>query len=643
MRRVDFLILALLSSFVFADTFRVPFMWDDIAHIQKNASIRELDSGSLLKASHWREQRTTISPQTIPLNPVSPVRSLSYMIDYRLWGLKPMGYHLTNLLSHIAVVFLFYVLCWTLFTDRKTALIAALLFAVHPMHVETVAWLKNRLDLFATAFFFSSVILFVRAARGAAYRRSHLAGSFLCYLLALLSKETAVTLPAVLGLYVFAFAAETWRRPDWRLLRWTVPFWAITAAYLRFQFAYVNAGEIAGFAAAQITLLDHGKLVLESVGCYLTLMAWPFTFSLERRLPAEAGGSIGWAVGALAAVSGCLWAARRLYAGKERGLFFGLLFALGTLVPVANIVFLVTRPISESRLYLPSAGWCILLALAAAWGLRRPSSAGRRLSAGLCAVLVGAFSLTSMRRTCDWRSPVRLWESTVAASPESYRAHYNLGAAYLAAARLDDGMASFERASRIVPEEPLLQNALGVLYEKRGRDAEAAAAFRKSLALYPQYDDAHTNLGYVYYKGGKKEAALQHLRAAVGINPHFDLPHVYLALIYKDEGRTAAALAELRRACEINLYAWEDHRRLIALLEDGGRFEEAAAEYRRALAKSPELIDARNDLGIVYVRREMYAEAEAEFRRVLKHDPANQAGLKNLDSLQRLLRDVKKS
>ncbi|MFH1620213.1 MAG: tetratricopeptide repeat protein [bacterium] len=645
MRKSDFIVLMLLSVFVFADTFRVPFIWDDAGQIEKDMFIRNADISVFLKPSYWKGYRTTISPVQIPLKPVSPMRTLSYMLDYKLWGLNPAGFHLTNITLHVLNVLLVYLLCWAIFKDRKICLFAGLFFAVHPMHVETVAWIKNRLDMFASVFYLSALILFVRHAdrdvdggirspRGAAM----LGGSVLCYVLALLSKEMAVTLPAILLLYVFCFRADGLRKPDMRPMKRTIPFWLITFFYFWFQFYYVKAGELAGQMAGMISFYSHALIVFKTVAYYLKLLVLPFWFCVERFLSVPESIFEPTVLISLAGIIFCGLLIYLFLQNREKGLVFSLAFMVLTILPVSNVIYLASRPIAEHRLYIPSIGLCILIGLLISKiTLKEMFKHANKLVYACALLLVTGYSFASMKRNHDWLSPIRLWEATLKTSPDNFRTHYNLAGAYLSAGRDEDALIQFEKALEIMPDDPLLRNSLGVVHFSHDRFKEAISEFEKAVRIYPMFDNAHTNLGWAHYKMGEKEKALRHIRKAIEINSDFGLPHFQLAKIYEDEGKIDEAVKEHRIACEIYLYDWNFHKELIAVLEKQERFDEAIGEYRKAIGLNPHSVGAHNNLGVVYVQKKMYGKAKKEFERVMELDSVNSLGLENLANVERIL------
>ncbi|MEW6555747.1 MAG: tetratricopeptide repeat protein [Elusimicrobiota bacterium] len=712
MKKTDFAILAILSILVFADTVRVPFIWDDEAQVKQNVSIRTPTISTFFKPAYWQAYRTTLSPVELPLKPLSPIRIISYMIDYKLWGLNAEGFHITNIILHIVNVILVYLFCWLVFRNRNVAFFTGLLFACHPMHVETVAWIKNRIDLICSVFYLSSLILFIKHAeqtrnlkhgtdakqnteltqnRPFLISKSLISNlyplfSILCFILALLSKEMAVTLPMILILYYICFQPKNnlWTKSQQskillNAIKKTIPYWLITVGYFCFQFFYVRAGEVTGLVS-KLGLVSHIGLVGKTITVYLKLLLLPFRFTVEHFLSEPKSVSEPGVLIALSTILLYILVCYFLWTKRQHGLLFSLVFIPVTLLPVSNIMYLVTRPVAEHRLYIPSIGFCLILGKLFADGILtgfiRLTTVGQAgkisttktrnsekslklrdfiiswlkelkilliLSKIVFLLLIFAYSYASMKRNLDWLSPVQLWESTLKLSAGNFRAHYNLGVSYLQALREQEALAQFELASKILPEDPFLQDAIGVFYMVYGSTDTAIEKFKSALKIYPDFDNSQANLGWAYYLKGEKEKALQYIKKAIEINPEFPLPHRHLAQIYWADGKIEAALIEYRIACELMLYGWEMHKEFIELLEKTKRFDEAITEYKRAIELNPYLIDAYNNLGIVYVQKGMYKEAEASFKKVLEINPADSAGVRNLSTVERIMDKLEKN
>ena len=634
MKTTDFIILILLAIFVFADTIRIPFLWDDKSLIEKNIFIRKPTISTLLQSANWKNFRHTKTEYDVGLKPVSPLRTLSFILDYKLWGLNPAGFHLTNLILNLVNVILVYLLCYQLFGDRKVALFTGLLFATYPMHVETVAWIKNRVDLFTAVFYLLSLIFFIKHELTRINTRINTNKtliSIFCFILALLSKEMAVTLPAILVLYIICF----FPRKEWRArILSTIPYWVITALYIGFEFFYLDAQKIVSQVSERLTFGAHILIVIESIAYYFKLLLVPFWFNAERFVWIPESLLEHMVIISIIAVGlyfGVVYSLR-----QDKKLVFSLLFVLIALLPISNVVFLATRPIAEQRLYIPSIGFCIFCGLII-------STAYKWVKKGylvtICAVvLLCGYSVSTMRRVCDWRNPITFWESSVKASPLAFRTHYNLGCAYLEYDRIDDAIKSLRKAEQIDPTQPLLLQTLSVLYIDANRYTDAILLLKKALQKYPEFDNAHANLGWMYYKIGKKADAIKHLKKAIAINPGYGLPHTYLAEIYKADAKITEAIQEYRTALEIDLYPWEVHRNLIALLEQEKRFDEAIEEYKKALTLNPYYSgEIYNSLGIVYVQKKMFKSAEEAFNKALELNPQDSITKNNLFELHKMI------
>lgn len=485
----NIIILSAVCALVFANTLWNSFMWDDRGLLEmisaKEYRQHLANPVFFLTPSYWKDYSKL--HDTDPYVPFTPLRTLSLSADLGVWGAKPAGFHLTNILLHAANTGLLYWLGLILFgklaggngpSPRTLAFFGALLFAVHPMHTESVAWIKNRLDLIMGVFYFLSVIFFAKALNAG---KTYLlfAASLAAFALSLLAKEVAVTLPAVLALYVISFAGKEGLKKG---LLMTAPFWALSGVYVATTQFMLKKG-FAIPAVHQIDWYSNALLVFKTTAYYLKLLVFPFTFNAEREIaipnfliePATLASVL--ITGAAVYGSYLLWKK-----AKEAG-FLAFWFFI-TFSPVSNVIFLAPRPIAEQRLYLPSAGFCLLLC----WALFKLPELAALAGIGMKPAAVpyimlaaaGLFSALSINRNFDWRNEMTFWAKTVNSSPDSPRAWLNYGNAFFA------------------------QNDLEQAKEK----------YERSLAAAPGYPPAHRAFGFYYFKTGDMQKAIEHFKQA---------------------------------------------------------------------------------------------------------------------------------
>lgn len=436
--------------------------WDDASYVLENPLITALTWSNL--------QAIFAAPH---LGHYSPLQLLSYALEFPLWGRDAGGYHAVNALLHSANAVLLFALVLRLTRDRAVAALVALLFAVHPLNVENVAWIAERKTLLSALFSFACLYAYLDwRGRGG---RARYALFLALGLLAILSKATAVALPALLWAYEWALG----ERPR----RWLAPLPLLAVALWATWMTL--AGHVAGDAIEAGALAPDvlfGTVYPTSVVLwwrYIGLLLWPAGLSgfYEATLhhsflaPAVFFSLAGWLAVA--------WLA--LFRGGAQLRFWFLWFAI-CFAPVSNIIPINTY-MADRYMYLPAIGWFVALGLglraAHGWLVRRGLRQATPGVLAVCAVLVLGYAAAAWDRTEVWRDEVTFWEDTVRKSPSQYKPRLNLGTAY----------------------------------ERRGRLEEAEASYRAALAIWPQGDAAIRNLRMIearrrFREGGSQSPSL---------------------------------------------------------------------------------------------------------------------------------------
>ena len=636
MKKVDFIILALLCIFIFSDTVRIPFMWDDIYEVERNPLIRNAKISNFFSLSYWRGYRTKKSSVDIPLKPVSPIRTLSLILDYKIFGIRPWGYHLVNLFLHIVNVFLVYILVFALFNDRWLSFMSAVLFASHPIHLETVCWIKNRIDLFTSIFFITSLLFFVYWDKSS--RKIYYTLSLILFAFGLLSKETNIVLPLVLVFYLLCFREKISMKD---LILKTLPFWFLTFIFLLFQKFVVQADKVAVMTAQRFKYIwQHVYVVIETIGYYFYLLFLPLRFSPERYLPVRE--NIFEPMVFVSFIVILLYFILVVYLFKtNRKLSFIVALLLIPLLPVSNIIYLVTRPISEHRLYLPSVAFCVIVA----YLLNRIKILNPKFRnavvVSLMILLTSIYSFATMRRIYDWRSQSAFWESAEKNSLPNSRIYINLGVSYLWENKIEEALEKFKLAEELTPDDPYLLNALGTAYISMNKYEEAVRVLTKAIMFYPTFEYAWANLGWAYYNIGQREKAISACEFAKKINPTLALAYIQLAQIYKREGKIKEAEIEFKKSLELEYYPWELHKELIDMYENNKMFDKAITEYKKAIDVDPTNVWAYNGLGIVFAQIGEYEAAKECFEKALEIEPTNRIIRKNKGEIERFLLNLK--
>jgi protein O-mannosyl-transferase len=599
------LLAAVLSAYLPA--LRGGFLWDDDAHVTR-PELRSLRGLGRI----WLEPGAT--------QQYYPVLHSVFWLEHRLWGDSVVAYHVANAVLHAAAAGLL------ILALRRLAFpapwLAGLLFALHPVCVESVAWISEQKNTLSAVLYLGAGLAYLRFDR-ARSRGAYLLASGL-FLLALLTKTVTATLPAALLVVLWWRRGRLgWKRDVVPLVPWLAAA-VIGGAFTAWAEARLIGAEGEGFAfTAPQRLLLCGRVI----AFYFAKLLWParliFIYPRWTLDPRQAGSWIGDA-GVAAALALLLLAARRW-----RGPLAGFLFFVGTLFPVLgflNVYPFIFSFVADHFQYLA----CLGVLVPAAWGLawlggRLPVPSGARTALLLC--VPAALGVLTWRQCRDYRTAESLYRATLARNPSAWLAHYNLGVTVGSqSGRLEEAISEYEATIRLNPGHWAAHNNLGsALLKVPGRTAEAAAEFAKAVSLRPDFAEAQNNLGVALGRlPGRREEAIAHLRIAVRLRPAYDGAHNNLgALLARDPSTRPEAIAEYEAALRLAPENAEYHYNLAnALSDEPGRLTDAIAQYREALRLAPDNVETHANLASAYARLPGHLpEAIAEFGAVTRLRP----------------------
>jgi tetratricopeptide (TPR) repeat protein len=580
-----------------------------------------------------------------------PVTMLSFALNRAVGGAGAFGYRLVNLMLHAGLALLLLALGRRLFAGRPglstgtssatlldPAAAAALLFAVHAVHTEVLGFVVGRAELLAAAGALLCVLLFLRGRDRQAGGAAWFALSIACFALGFLAKENAVAAP-VLALLSDLLIVR--RRPAWRFHAASGATLAILLAARRLVIGRIGSEGLVHFVDNPITHMPFAagrRAAIEVLGRYAGLLVAPLRLSVDYSydaIPAPTGWlDPGFLLGA-AAVAAC--AAGLALAWRRRPeIAFALAWLGAALLPVANVVFPIGTIMAERLLYLPSAGFCLLLAAAYGVLLEGPPAATRwraRLAPVAVALLVLLLGARSQVRLRDWRDDYTLFKSALAVAPRSVKVQFNFGSA--CEERGEDAAAAtaYEKALAIWPEfADAHYNLAGVLARRRDWPA-AVAHYRAALGAQPANVKYLVNLAHALNGTGQPEEARELLRRAVGLDPSSDQAYTTLgaAELLRGDARAAErAYAEAVRLVPGNPGYWTN---LGLARERMGEPAGAVEAYRRASALAPGDPVTRNRLGVVLEAAGRPQEAAAEYRAASALAPGVPIPLRNLGLL----------
>lgn len=585
--------------------------WDDDGTLTRNPHFRGLG---------WTQIRWMFT--TFHLGHYVPLTWLSYGLDYTLWGMDPRGYHLTSLLLHCANALLFFFISRRLLRlaagdpgspvllDLSSGL-AALAFSIHPLRVQSVAWATERRDVLSGLFVLLSLTLYLTAREapdGSRARRMRLAGSVGAFVLALLSKETAVLLLpflVVLDVYPLARFGEgpgRWTGPAARRV-WMekLPFLLLVLAEVPVVFfAHVGSGVPIALHSSNITVPVRVTAFSFTVVNFLWMTCVPTEVLPVHFIPAGTDFASGKYLLFPPLAAGITWA---VFSARNR--MPGLLAAWAChMVSFAPLLVLLgpTAELTAGRYtYLPCLGFALLAGagLRRAWRWSDGQLRGTRLRAAV--LVLAAAALTGLgratwRQTGLWHDSITMWTSTLAASPDSYLAHFKLGQAYAESGDLDAARAHYEGSLRILPDQALAHAGLAAVLVKQGKSLRAELHHLRAVQLSPGNAPLLNDLGNAYFVQAKYDAAASSYRKALALDPGLVEARLNLGNTFAVQGKLEAAEGEYLELLRLAPEAPEAHHNLGTVLLNRGRTEEALARYREAVRLNPGYAEAYNNL-----------------------------------------------
>jgi tetratricopeptide (TPR) repeat protein len=623
-------VIALIGLLAYANTFHVPFVFDDNSSITNNPAIKDLP--------------TFLSGAGYAHNPRRFIGYLSFALNYKLGGLNVVGYHLVNLAIHIITAWLVYVLASltlrtpyfdnreqvntvhrSLFTDYRSflPLFAALLFVAHPIQTQAVTYIVQRLASLATLFYVLALVFYIKGRLANPAKPFSLHSvlfftiSLIAALLAMRTKEIAATLPLVVVLYEFSFFGAGTRKK----LLFLLPLLLIL---LIIPLGMLHTGQPLGELLSDVSemaretrVISRGDYLLTQfsvIATYIRLLFLPINQNLDYDYPVYDS------LFALPVLGGCILICsfiglaiyfyyrtrqvspftvhRSPFTAVHRLIAFGILWFFITLTVESSIIP-ISDVIYEHRLYLPSVGAFIALAALTALISRRFSS---RLFMTVAMMMVIILATATWRRNVIWGDLQTFWMDIVEKSPNKNRPHNNLGKTYLGGGRTTEALEEFKTAVRLNPDNPLSRYNLGTAYDSVGLTDAAIEQFLAAIKLKEDYADAHDNLGLSYGKKGLFDKAIEEFKLALRLTPDYASTHSNLALAYRLKGSLG----------------------------------EAVAEYQIALKLQPGNADAHNNLGVVYWQMHQPDKAIEEVRAAVRLAPDNEEFRRNLARMNQI-------
>jgi len=580
------LLLAALVLAVFAQSTRFGFVnLDDGKFVEKNNHV--------LRGLSWENLRWVLTAgigmRSTDADYWRPVSMTSHMVDVQLFGLNAGAHHAMNVGIHLAAVICLFLVFRSMTGALWRSFFVAAVFAIHPLHVESVAWVTERKDVLSGLFFVLTLGAYLRLLR-----RRFAWGNYLLvvllFALGLMSKPIVVTLPCVLLLLDYWPLERFASVPRKRLLLEKAPLFVMSA--VAGMVTTTGPGCVLDDKLAAVPWYLCAANAFVSYATYLRQTLWPTSLACFYPHPHSEVSLIqmSLSLAVLAGVSAWVFQQRR-----RRYLTVGWLWYLGVLVPVIGFLQAGSQARADRYTYLPLIG----LAIMAAWGAADwagSQTQRQRLLAWFATVILALLAVGAFRQAIYWKDSQTLWTRAIQVTGENSRAQYHFG------------------------------NALA----DAGRTDEAIIKYRESLRIDPDYPDAHTNLGSCLAMMGKTEEGLEHLHRAIELEPNLAFNHFNIGNVHLRAGQIDAAIASFEKSLAIDPGLLPAHNNLGVLLFQLGRTEEAIRHLTKVLDLSPTPASAHSNLGVVLLKSGRIREAMSHYETALRLNPNETAALSNL-------------
>ncbi|HTH47387.1 MAG TPA: tetratricopeptide repeat protein [Candidatus Limnocylindria bacterium] len=611
-------------------------LWDDPAHIPR----RDLRSWSGL----WRIWTDVKSTQQY-----YPVLFSAFWVEYRLWGDQTLGYHLVNVALHTTSCCL---LAWLLrrlwqsrIELRPTAVaispagawFAAALFAVHPVCVESVAWMTEQKNALSLVFYLAAALVYLDFDRNR--RPSRYALATVLFLFALGAKTVTVTLPvSLLVVLWWRWGGLRWRRDVMPLAPWFA-FSLVSGLLTSWLERHVIGADLVVF---DLSIVQRVLLAGRVLWFYVGKLVWPVDLNFfypKWDVPAEASNWAAYVVAGLAVTIG-LWLLRR----RWPGLLAAWLVYVAGLFPILGffkVFFFGFTYVNDHFQYLPALAPLAAVGGAVGLVLAHPRRSLRVAVVGLAVTVVGLLAVGANRQSRNYRSNEELARSVLARNPSSWIARAILASTLAKLPdRHEEALAEFQAAIRLNPDYPEAHIGLGVeLARLPGRRDDAIAEYQRAIALRFDQPEAHHNLGLELARTpGRTADAIAEFETALRIKPDYEMAHANLADVYaRFPEHVPEAMAHYHEALRLNPgLLWVRCRLAFLLSRLPGKQDEALAEYRTVLQIDPDYIDAHNGLGLLYAMTGRVVDARREWETVLRLDPSMESARRNLRRLDEM-------
>lgn len=538
-----------------------------------------------------------------------PMTWFSHMLDCELYGLNPMGHHWTNIQLHMAnTLLLFLILQMMTGAIWRSAFVAGL-FALHPLHVESVAWVAERKDVLSTFFWLLTMLAYLRYVKKPVLIRYFMV--LLFFVLGLMSKPMLVTLPFVLllldlwplgrfrfehnrlsqssGKTCFDFKGAS------RLIVEKIPFFILVVISCSLTF-FAQKGGGALVPLASLSLKTRIANALISYVSYVFKAIWPGNLAVYYPYPADTFPV--WQICGAALLIVSVFCGAICLLRQYRYVAVGLFWYFGTLIPVIGLVQVSDQAMADRYTYIPLTGLFIIVA----WGVSDLLVKWhyQKIFLGVSAVIIlSALTVCTFFQASHWRNTITLFKNAVKVTENNYKALNNLGAALIDKGKPDEALLYFAEALRINPQKTDARNNLANVLSAQGKLDEAVSHYKEAIRINPEHADAHYNLANVLSAQRKLDEAVLHYKEAIEINPEYAKAYYHLGNILINQKKVKEAMFHFAEAIRINPDYAEAYNKIGLILAWQGKYKKAKVFFLKAIQVRPNYMEARKNIAIL--------------------------------------------
>jgi len=572
-----------------------------------------------------------------------PITSISYMLDYQLYGLNPKGFLLTNLFFHIANSLLLFLILFRMTGAIWQSAFVAVVFALHPLNVESVAWVAERKNVLSNFFLLLTIWAYIRYAEKPTTKRYSLV--FLLFAFGLMSKSMVVTLPFVLLLLdywplerfklgrrerEFKIAQkDKYFNGEKNILKLVLEKFPLLILSALCSMMTLILFEKANESVAQdpVSILSILTNAMISYFEYLWKMLWPKGLAI---LYAHPGNTLAVWKGVLCGIALLVITTISIRLIKKAPYFVvGWFWYLGTLIPMIGFITVGHHLIADRYAYLPLIGIFVIIA----WGvpeLLKEWHYRKNVLKASAGILILTLMLITWIQVSHWKSSITVFKHAIKVTDKKYpnfaAVHNNLGLALLAERRNEEAITHYKMAIKLImPTHAEAHNNLGNALSAERRNEEAISHYKMAIKLKPKYAQAHSNLGTALFYKGRIDEAIPHYRTAIKLKPDYAEAYNNLGLVFLSMGKTLEAVSQYKTAIKLKPDYAEAHSNLGEMMFAEGKNEIAISLYRTAIKLKPDFFEAHNNLGNIFFKLGKTNEAIFHYRASIKFMPHAQA------------------